>query len=337
MALLSRLGSVRKLLPQLGIGAAVLGSGVFILGAPISPYVSPASAAYSSVGGLSDAQVVEMQKQVSRDYHTLQHNRRHGVDTGSVHAATNQPLKPDTFQPFTVTQSMKYNHNTNIYKFNIPDQTIIPVSSFVVSKAKIDGKDIFRPYTPIFQKNGEITLLIKDYKEGTMSKHFTTLKQGDVIELKGPLPKLPYLPNMKKSIGMIAGGTGITPCLQVIKAVLNNPEDKTQVVLLYGNTSEPDMLLRHELEYLQSQNPNFRVHHVISKPTSAWRGLSGRIDKQMIRDYLPGPANDTLIYISGPPGMYESLSGSKAKDFTQGTVGGALKDLGFQPEQVYKF
>jgi predicted ferric reductase len=38
---------------------------------------------------------------------------------------------------------------------------------------------------------------------------------GDKVEVKGPFPKIAYTANMKKKIGMIAGGTGITPMLQV--------------------------------------------------------------------------------------------------------------------------
>jgi ferredoxin-NADP reductase len=48
-----------------------------------------------------------------------------------------------------------------------------------------------------------------------MSTHFHELKPGDTLDIKGPLKKLQIEPNMKKKIGMIAGGTGITPMLQV--------------------------------------------------------------------------------------------------------------------------
>ena len=48
-----------------------------------------------------------------------------------------------------------------------------------------------------------------------MSKHFGTLKVGDSLDIKGPIVKLKYEPNMKRAIGMVAGGTGITPMLQV--------------------------------------------------------------------------------------------------------------------------
>ena len=47
---------------------------------------------------------------------------------------------------------------------------------------------------------------------------------------------------------MCAGGTGITPCYQVIMSVCNNPDDNTKIILLFANRTEQDILLRKELE-----------------------------------------------------------------------------------------
>ncbi|KAK2121024.1 NADH-cytochrome b5 reductase 3 [Saguinus oedipus] len=38
-----------------------------------------------------------------------------------------------------------------------------------------------------------------------------------------------------KSVGMIAGGTGITPMLQVIRAIMKDPDDHTVCHLLFAN------------------------------------------------------------------------------------------------------
>jgi NAD(P)H-flavin reductase len=40
-----------------------------------------------------------------------------------------------------------------------------------------------------------------------------------------------------EAIGLIAGGTGITPMYQLIKTIFKNPNDKTKVTLVYGNVS----------------------------------------------------------------------------------------------------
>ena len=49
---------------------------------------------------------------------------------------------------------------------------------------------------------------------------------------------------------MIAGGTGITPMYQVIRAVLKQADDETQLALLYANQSPDDILLFEELQSL---------------------------------------------------------------------------------------
>ena len=40
---------------------------------------------------------------------------------------------------------------------------------------------------------------------------------------------------------MIAGGTGITPMYQIIKAALSDPRDQTQLALIYANVEENDI------------------------------------------------------------------------------------------------
>jgi cytochrome-b5 reductase len=47
--------------------------------------------------------------------------------------------------------------------------------------------------------------VVKVYPEGKMSKHIGNLQVGDSLDVKGPIQKLPYKPNMKAKIGMIAG------------------------------------------------------------------------------------------------------------------------------------
>lgn len=114
---------------------------------------------------------------------------------------------------------------------------------------------ITRPYTPVSQngQKGYVDLIIKSYPKpgGIMSRHIQSLRPGvDVVEMKGPFKKIEYRANMYKKMGMIAGGTGITPMLQIIREVLSNPDDRTQVSLVFANISEEDILLRDELDAL---------------------------------------------------------------------------------------
>ena len=72
-----------------------------------------------------------------------------------------------------------------------------------------EGKEVSRPYTPtsLNSQKGTFELVIKSYPAGNVSSYLHSLKVGDKIEVKGPFPKIKYTPNMKKSIGMIAGNS----------------------------------------------------------------------------------------------------------------------------------
>lgn len=72
-----------------------------------------------------------------------------------------------------------------------------------------------------------------------MSQHLDSLALGDEVEVKGPVGHFVYegrgkislhnKPALASHISLIAGGTGITPCWQVIRAVCEDPEDTTKV------------------------------------------------------------------------------------------------------------
>lgn len=108
---------------------------------------------------------------------------------------------------------------------------------------QVDGKTVIRAYTPVSSDDdlGHFDLVVKVYRKnvhpkfpdgGKMSQYLETLKIGDTIDVRGPAGHITYLGNglfqfadkakklpprnrRVRKIGMIAGGTGITPMLQV--------------------------------------------------------------------------------------------------------------------------
>ncbi|XP_042055395.1 NADH-cytochrome b5 reductase-like protein isoform X2 [Salvia splendens] len=255
-------------------------------------------------------------------------------------------LNPDKWIEFKLQEKAQASHNTQLFRFSFdPDLKLgLHVASCLITRApngqNAEGKTkyVIRPYTPISDPDarGYFDLLIKVYPEGKMSQHFASLKPGDVVEVKGPIEKFRYSPNMKKHIGMIAGGSGITPMLQVIDAILKNPDDNTQVSLIYANLTPDDILLKKKLDTLSASNPNLKVFYTVDNPTKDWLGGQGFISKQMVVKGLPGPSDDTLVLVCGPPGMMNHVSGDK-KDRAQGELRGILKELGYTEDMVYKF
>jgi cytochrome-b5 reductase len=130
-----------------------------------------------------------------------------------------------------------------------------------------------------------------------------------------------------KKIGMIAGGTGITPMLQVIRAALKDPFDDTEMWLLFANQTEEDILLRKELEAI----PKNRLHvwYTLDRPPAIdWGYSTGFINKDMCAEHLPPKvegATDTIILMCGPPPMIKFACEP------------ALKELGFDENDYYSF
>lgn len=245
------------------------------------------------------------------------------------------------FRPLTLAQITPYNHNTSIFRFELSTASAslnMPVASFVLVKATVDGKDVIRPYTPIIgQGVGYVDLLVKKYDNGPMSSHIHNLKVGDTLEFKGPLKKLEYKQNMVQHVAMIAGGTGITPMMQVLHHALKNPEDTTEFTLIFANVSEKDILMKDWLDFLRTRHHNFKVHYTIDQPSADWKGDTGHVNEQMLRKYMAAPNTNTLVFVCGPPGFMKHISGDKAPDKSQGELSGLLKNLGYTQQQVYKF
>jgi len=97
---------------------------------------------------------------------------------------------------------------------------------------------------------------VKRYPAGRMSAHIHNLKIGDELECMGPWPKIAVQENMCKFLGLVAGGTGLTPMLQVIEHLLSLENDTTVINLLFANISEQDILLKDYLESLSDRYPH---------------------------------------------------------------------------------
>ena len=233
--------------------------------------------------------------------------------------------------------------NVTRVRFSLPSpehEMGLSVASCLMARATIDGTIVTRPYTPtsMNEEKGVMELIVKGYPTGQLSKFISQLQVDDTLEMKGPFQKFEYTSNMKKSIGMIAGGSGITPCLQVMKAILNNENDQTKIHLLFANSLEKDIILKDEIDALAVLHPcRFQVTYCISQPSSTWGGCIGHVTKEMVQEYMPTACEENMIYVCGPPGFMEHVSGNKAQDKTQGQVTGLLKELGYSLSMVYKF
>lgn len=62
--------------------------------------------------------------------------------------------------------------------------------------------------------------------------------------------------------------------LQIIKAILKDPEDTTKVSLLFANQTEDDILVRSELEWLAKQNDHFSLWYTLDRAPEGFNYIS---------------------------------------------------------------
>ncbi|KAI9487309.1 MAG: hypothetical protein EXX96DRAFT_517977 [Benjaminiella poitrasii] len=250
---------------------------------------------------------------------------------------------PSAFVSLKLIETESISHNTKLLRFAVPEgqDGSLPVASCVIVKYQDETeKPIIRPYTPVSEEEGHVDFIIKKYDDGKLTPIIHDLKPGDSLQFKGPIPKYDWEKLPKKNVGMIAGGTGITPMLQIIRRVFDakSTDKDTKITLIFANQTEDDILLKPELDKIAKENPDrFKVVYALDRASEDWKGITGYVTKEVVEAHLPGPKdNDAVIFVCGPPLMVKSIAGAKnMRD--QGDLGGVLKELGYAQENVFKF
>ena len=197
--------------------------------------------------------------------------------------------------------------------FNVPAE-LKPAYTFTAGqyinlKLTLDGKEIRRAYSICSSpESGELRIAIKSVKNGHFSKFANAnLKVGDLIEVGQPEGKFTFEPHLdrQKNYAAFVAGSGITPVLSILKAVLQN-EPKSTFVLVYGNKSPEETIFYNELHDLQlNYVGRFFVHFVFSQ-TKVDSELFGRIEKSSVNFILNNKHKEKefdKFYLCGPEEM----------------------------------
>jgi cytochrome-b5 reductase len=248
--------------------------------------------------------------------------------SGKKHHHHKPALHPEDYREFELKDKVEVSHDTRIFRFALhhPEQPLgLPIGQHMMLKATVDGKEILRSYTPITgdEQPGHFDLMVKVYfggvhpkfpEGGKMSQHLEKLKIGDKMHIKGPTGRIEYKAHghfvvktgrdqfrevRVKRVGMIAGGTGVTPMLQIIRHILKDPTDPTQLSLLFANQTEEDILLRKELEEC-TKDPRFKLWYTLDRSSEQWSYSKGFVDYDMVEKHMPAPGDDAVILMCGP-------------------------------------
>jgi NAD(P)H-flavin reductase len=95
--------------------------------------------------------------------------------------------------------------------------------------------------------------------------------------------------------------------------------------------------LRKEWDSLAKAHPHrLEVKYVLDKGPWGWKGATGYVTPDMIKKLFPRNEDKVMAFVCGPPPQVKSLAGPKDGP-RQGELQGALKELGYSADEVYKF
>ena len=179
-------------------------------------------------------------------------------------------------------------------------------AQFVYFTLNVDdvGSDS-RPFSIASSPTENFIMISTKISTSSFKQRLNNVKVGDILGIKGPIGTF-ILKEDAKEVVMIGGGIGITPFRDMIKYATDK-KLPMKIILLYSNRTPQDIVYKNEWPVFEKQNTNLKVVQTVTEYQGKdWKGRTGRIDENMIREYCKDLQNG-LFYICGPPAMVNAL------------------------------
>lgn len=203
-------------------------------------------------------------------------------------------------------------------EFHIPKELIdiftFTPGQYITIKTKVNGKEIRRAYSICSSpQSGTLCVAIKEIEGGVFSSIANNkLNVNDVLEVHPPEGNflLKTNPNNINVYTAFAAGSGITPIMSMIKAVLAD-EAKSRFILVYGNKSPDETIFFKELLGLQAKYPDRLYIEFVYSRSQEDGAHFGRIEKSTINFVVKNKFKDAAInafYLCGPEEMINEVT-----------------------------
>ncbi|KNZ33855.1 MAG: phenylacetic acid degradation protein [Methylibium sp. NZG] len=218
------------------------------------------------------------------------------------------------FHPLRVT-SRHADADALIVGFDVPDALretfAYTPGQYLTLRAIVGGEDLRRSYSICSAPNERLRVGIRLLPGGAFSGWAAqSLQVGQTLDVLPPQGRffVPIDEAAQRHVLFIAAGSGITPMLSLIKAMLAR-EPHTRCTLIYGNRRLASTMFRDELDDLKNRHlARLAIHHVFSRESQDAALFNGRLDAQRIETFLrtlvPAATVDEA-FVCGPAGMID--------------------------------
>jgi ferredoxin-NADP reductase/nitrite reductase/ring-hydroxylating ferredoxin subunit len=238
------------------------------------------------------------------------------------------------FEEWTVTEVTQCSHDTFLYVLAAPAgwqasasaaQTVTTELMWHVAlRARVGASQemISRDYTPVSTSEeylrGRLDLWIKIYPTGVMTQHLAATCAPGVRLSVGQPEQTSAIPAHASHLGLLSGGTGVTPMIQAAYHVVRSPAVSGALLWSVRDARDAVDLITRLLKTLAAQSGGrLRVGVTFTRekgphedeappstaapvPADTVLQLYGRLAVGHVRQLLGPPASSTAVFVSGP-------------------------------------
>jgi ring-1,2-phenylacetyl-CoA epoxidase subunit PaaE len=180
-------------------------------------------------------------------------------------------------------------------------------------KAEIEGEEIRRNYSLcVAPQDGAVTVTVKRIAGGAFSNWANdVLQPGMTLDVMAPHGSFTwdFAPGAANHYVGIAGGSGITPVISLLKTALMT-EPNSRFTLVYGNRDSQSVIFLDALAKLKNSfMDRLQVHHFLAEEAEEFELFNGLLDRAKcdeILDVLIDPADVAAFFVCGPGPMMDA-------------------------------
>jgi ring-1,2-phenylacetyl-CoA epoxidase subunit PaaE len=238
------------------------------------------------------------------------------------------------FHALTVAEIVPETAEARSIRFAVPDDLRdayrFRAGQHLTLRAEIGGEEVRRNYSLCTAEgSGDLMVTVKQIAGGVFSNWVAAeLKPGDTLDVMPPHGSFttPFDQAQARRYVGIAGGSGITPVISLIRTALEQ-EPLSRFTLLYGNRDSASVIFLDDLADLKDRYlGRFELYHFLAEEEQEIEMFNGMLDQAACEgaiEQLVPDANDVdAWFICGPGPMMDAVEA-------------ALLDRGVDKERIH--
>jgi len=226
------------------------------------------------------------------------------------------------FHPLRIAEIVPETAEANSIRFEIPPELrevfAFRAGQHLTLRATIDGEEVRRNYSLCTAPaDSDWMVTVKRIGGGLFSNWVgDRLKAGDTIDVMVPHGSFTtdFKEGNRRHLVAIAGGSGITPVISLIKTLLSE-EPQSRFTLLYGNRDSSSVIFLEALAGLKDKHlDRLEIFHFLDAEEQDIELFNGMLDRARCEEAIAALISDAAEvdgwFICGPGPMMDAAEGA---------------------------